>query len=49
MNGNCGFKMLDAVLVLDHEPALVEEPGVEAALHRLADDDVLLLDLVDEG
>jgi hypothetical protein len=33
---NQPFKMLDAFLVPDHEPALVAESGVEPALYRLA-------------
>src|SRR5947209_1023211 len=41
--------MLDAILVLEHEPALIVESGAEPALHRLANDDILLLDLIDEG
>src|SRR5262249_12563262 len=45
---NQPFKMLDPFLVLDHEPTLVVEPGVEPALHRLADEDSLPLDLIDE-
>ncbi len=43
------LEVAESFLAAEHEMALVEIAGAEAALHRFAEDDVFILDLIDEA